>query len=93
VLTYNNKYNTSTFNTNLNGGSKMPEPDNVLLGGTKPNHQPPRERYRIFYKDTENGQEKCTYSVATTRAADILLDATEGPDVHSAWIEKCEVMA
>ena len=50
------------------------------------------ERYRVIFKETNNGPEKCTDRVDTMRAAEILLSVTEDQGVHVAWIEKVEIV-
>ena len=62
---------------------------------TKPpsDTQSNRQKYRVIYKDTGDSQEKCTQSVVTMKAAGILLEATEGPDVHAAWIEEVRIIS
>lgn len=70
----------------------MPQ-DTKSPSGTQSSRQKPGQKYRVIYKDTADGKEKCTQSVVTMKAAGILLEATEGPDVHAAWIEECRIIS
>ena len=51
-----------------------------------------KERYRVIFKETNNGPEKCTERVGSMKTAEILLSVTEELGAHSAWIEKVEIV-